>query len=336
MKTEIYGTIGPSCEKQEILEKMFAYGMTGMRLNLSHGGLDTCGAWMETIKKAAAKSQTVPRLLIDLQGPELRLGNFPEWELQEGARVRLLPAGCRREAEPGTIPIPAIAAGALKKDQKVLIDDGKILLIVEKGNCCRVERGGWVKPRKSIALPGSGLYPPTLTEGDMENIRLVRDYGITGVMLPFVRCAEDIRNLREALRKAGAGETKILAKIENRQGIEALPQMLPEADQIVIARGDLGNDLPLWELPVVQNKIAAICQNAGTPFMVVTQMLASMETCAVPTRAEVSDIFRAVAEGAQSVMLTGETAAGKYPAEAMAYMCNTVRAAEQYLEDAAT
>lgn len=336
MKTEIYGTIGPACEKPEILEEMFVSGMTGMRLNLSHGGLDTCGAWLEIIRQAAEKAKAVPKLLIDLQGPELRLGDLPERELLEGAWVQFVPVEEGREADPETIPVPAMAAEGLKKDQQVLIDDGKILLIVERGNLCRVIRGGVIKPRKSIALPGSGLYPPTLTKKDMENIRCIQEYGITGVMLPFVRNAEDIRNLRKALKDAGAEGTEVLAKIENRQGAEALEQLLPEADQIVIARGDLGNDMPLWELPGVQSRIAKACRKEGKPFMVVTQMLASMEERAVPTRAEVSDIFRAVAEGAKSVMLTGETAAGKYPAEAMAYMCNTVKAAERYLENTAT
>lgn len=336
MKTEIYGTIGPACEKPEILENMFVSGMTGMRLNLSHGGLDTCGAWLDTVRQAAEKAKAVPKLLIDLQGPELRLGELPERELLEGTRVQLLPAEEGREPDLGTIPVPDMAAEWLKKDQQVLIDDGKILLLVERDHLCRVIRGGVLKPRKSIALPGSRLYPPTLTKKDVENIRCIREYGITGVMLPFVRNAEDIRNLRRALKDAGAEGTEILAKIENRQGAEALQQLLPEADQIVIARGDLGNDMPLWELPVVQSRIAKACRKAEKPFMIVTQMLASMEERAVPTRAEVSDIFRAVVEGAKSVMLTGETAAGKYPAEAMAYMCNTVKAAERYLEDTAT
>ena len=149
-------------------------------------------------------------------------------------------------------------------------------------------------------------------------------------MLPFVRSAEDLIELRQELQEADAGELEVFAKIENLEGVAHLEELLPFADQIVVARGDLGNSMPLWELPVVQAKIAETCRLAGKPFLIVTQMLASMEEHPFPTRAEVSDIFRAVSEGAASVMVTGETAVGKYPAEAIRYLVNTVRAAEGY------
>ncbi len=197
---------------------------------------------------------------------------------------------------------------------------------------CRVLRGGTLYGGKSIALPGGKLHPPTLTESDRENLRAAREYGITGVMLPFVRDSRDLLNLRQELRGAGAEDIRIFAKIENTDGVRMLSGLLPHCDEIVIARGDLGNAVPLWRLPVLQAQIAACCRAAGKPFMVVTQMLASMQQTAVPTRAEVSDIFRAAQEGAASVMLTGETAVGKYPVEAMEYLVKTVREAERYIE----
>jgi pyruvate kinase len=147
------------------------------------------------------------------------------------------------------------------------------------------------------------------------------------VMLPFVRGAEDIRNLRQALAEAGAPQLKILAKIENLAGVQALPEFLPLVNEVVIARGDLGNAMPLWELPRCQKQLSAACRAAGVPFMVVTQMLDSMHTRAVPTRAEVSDIYNAVLDGASSLMLTGETAAGQYPVQAMEYLVRTARTA---------
>ena len=153
-------------------------------------------------------------------------------------------------------------------------------------------------------------------------------------MQPFVRDREDLQAVRAALDEAGCSRVRLLAKIENRAGLERLPQLLPAADEIVIARGDLGNDMPLWELPAAQKRIAAACRDGGKPFMVVTQMLASMERSPVPTRAEVSDIFNAVLDGAASVMVTGETAAGQYPAEVIKYLVNTVRAAERYRDEA--
>ena len=169
---------------------------------------------------------------------------------------------------------------------------------------------------------------PTLTENDLKNIRLAARYGVTGVMLPFVRGKEDLLTLRRALDDAGAGHIEIFAKIENQQGVNALEELLPYCDHVVIARGDLGNAMPLWKLPGVQKTLASKCRQAGKPFMVVTQMLDSMHERAVPTRAEVLDIYNAVLDGASSLMLTGETAAGKFPAEAMEYLVKTGREAE--------
>ncbi len=353
-KTEIYGTIGPACAKAETLTEMFRLGMAGIRLNLSHTGLESCREWTELIKAAAKAAGKQPKLLIDLQGPELRIGELRQpVELAEGetavfvesgksgAGAASLPendlAGAGRDT--AAIPVPKPVLGAFKAGQEVLLDDGKILLQVlgqeeaakaKEGILCKVLRGGTLKSRKSIALPGVRLKLPVLTESDRRNIRSARSHGVTGVMLPFVRSAEDLIELRQELQEADAGELEVFAKIENLEGVAHLEELLPFADQIVVARGDLGNSMPLWELPVVQAKIAGTCRLAGKPFLIVTQMLASMEEHPFPTRAEVSDIFRAVSEGAASVMVTGETAVGKYPAETIRYLVNTVRAAEGY------
>ena len=214
---------------------------------------------------------------------------------------------------------------------KDLLDDGKLLARVDTAEpealVCTVVRGGVLQSRKSLAAPRADIQMPTLTTEDKENLAIAADCGVTGVMLPFVRGAADIRNLRQALAEAGAPGLKILAKIENLAGVQALPEFLPLVDEVVIARGDLGNAMPLWELPAAQKRIEAQCRKAGKPFMVVTQMLASMHTRAVPTRAEVSDIYNAVLDGASSLMLTGETAAGQYPVQAMEYLVRTARTA---------
>lgn len=370
-KTEIYGTIGPACATEEILTELFCLGMTGIRLNLSHTGLEECREWTDRIKAAAKGAGRQAKLLIDLQGPELRIGGLqqplelaegqmavfvgdgegggtapvPQPELAHGAAgggdlaAAHLPESAHGdigEEKIAAIPLPEAVLLALKEGQEVLLDDGKLLLkavragMPGKSVWCRVLRGGTLKPRKSIALPGVKLKLPVLTDSDRENIRCARSHGVTGVMLPFVRSAEDLKELRRELQEAGAGELEVFAKIENMEGASHLEELLPFADQIVIARGDLGNSMPLWELPVVQAKIARACRLAGKPFLVVTQMLASMEERPFPTRAEVSDIFRAVSEGAASVMVTGETAVGKYPAETIRFLANTVKAAEGY------
>ena len=214
---------------------------------------------------------------------------------------------------------------------QLLLDDGRLLVQVTAAETdaltCTVLRGGVLQSRKSIAAPGLTVPSPTLTEEDLQNLKIAKQCGVTGVMLPFVRGAEDIRTLRRALQDAGADGIRIFAKIENLTGVQALPELLPLVDEVVIARGDLGNAMPLWELPRCQKQLSAACRAAGVPFMVVTQMLDSMCSRAVPTRAEVSDIYNAVLDGAASVMLTGETAAGQYPVQAMEYLVRTARTA---------
>ena len=292
---EFYGTIGPACAQLETLQRMVEAGMTGIRMNLSHGPLSAHKDWLDIIHAVG-----IPQLLIDLQGPELRIG---------------------------TLPQPLV----LEPGQSLLLDDGRLLVQVAEADGaalqCTVVRGGTLQSRKSLAAPGLTVASPTLTEEDLQNLQLAGACGVTGVMLPFVRGAEDIRTLRRALEQAGAGQIRIFAKIESLAGVQALPEFLPLVDEVVIARGDLGNAMPLWELPRCQKQLSAVCRSAGVPFMVVTQMLDSMCSRAVPTRAEVSDIYNAVADGASSVMLTGETAAGQYPVEAMEYLVRTARTA---------
>ena len=318
---EIYGTLGPACADADTLERMFRNGMTGVRLNLSHVTLRQAETQVEALKTAAARCGKEPKLLIDMQGPELRIGALPQpLRLAEGETVR-----------PGTeLPLPREVLDALEPGQELLLDDGKLLLQCETDGRARVLRGGVLHSRKSVALPGKSVRLPALTESDRENIAAAMDYGVTGVMQPFVRCPADLRAVRAALDTAGGEKIRLFAKIESREGLEDLPELLAEADEIVVARGDLGNAMPLWELPAAQKRIASLCRAAGKPFMVVTQMLASMERSPVPTRAEVSDIFNAVLDGASSVMVTGETAVGSYPAETIRYLANTAREAESY------
>ena len=234
-------------------------------------------------------------------------------------------------------PKGKVAAAYWQMTQEVLLDDGKLLLRVteqtESGAVAEVLRGGVLRGRKSLALPGADLEPPTMTASDVENIRIAAFCGVTGVMQPFVRSRRDLETVRQALDENGGANIRLFAKIENQMGLERLPEFLETADEIVIARGDLGNAMPLWELPAAQKRIEAQCRKAGKPFMVVTQMLASMEQNPVPTRAEVSDIFNAVADGAAAVMVTGETAVGKWPVEVIRYLSNTVQAAERFLKE---
>lgn len=321
---EYYGTLGPACGSVQTLKEMLEAGMTGVRLNLSHGDLEENGHWIRMVQEAGRELHSQVQILMDLRGPELRLGKFKEEiQAEEGSWLILGDGG---------LPVPEEALAYMCLGDRILIDDGKVELETEAGaapsasGCrimARVVRGGIIKSGKSLAIEGKAVPMPTLTESDRKNIRAAVSYGITGVMLPFVRNKEDLLALREALKEAGAGEIQVFAKIENMQGVESIKELLPYCDHVVIARGDLGNAMPLWKLPGIQKRLARECREAGKPFMVVTQMLDSMHERAVPTRAEVLDIYNAVLDGASSLMLTGETAAGSYPAQAVEYLVNT-------------
>lgn len=329
-KVKIYGTLGPSCADPETLRLMLQEGMDGIRLNLSHTTLGEASDLIDAYHNAAAACGVCPELLIDLQGPELRIGRLAApIVLTDGETVSL-----------DAIPFPVELRAVLEQcpcGQEILLDDGKLLL--EKSSSpkasalqLRVIRGGRLESRKSVAAPGCVIPSPALTAQDREQLRAAKSYGVTGVMQPFVRGGEDLLALRQCMEQAGCGQLRLLAKVENMAGVEKLPELLPYCDEIVIARGDLGNSMNLWELPAVQKQIARRCREAGRDFMVVTQMLDSMIRNPVPTRAEVSDIFNAVLDGASSVMVTGETATGAHPVCTIRYLSKSVREAEAYLQ----
>ena len=320
---EIYGTFGPACTSLPVLTEMFRSGMCGLRLNLSHRSLAQSGEWLELARQAAESCGTALQILMDLQGPELRVGTqgLP-LELKEGETLPL-----------AALQLPAVVTERLLPGQQLLLDDGKLQVQVTEGEACLVLRGGTLLHRKSVAAPGLDIALPALTEDDLENLRLAPQLGVTGVMQSFVRGREDLLALRQALTQRGGERIRIYAKVENLQGLQNLPDWIDLADCVVIARGDLGNAMPLWQLPAAQKIVSALCRAKDKPFLVVTQLLASMEHRAVPTRAEVSDIFNAVLDGASALMLTGETAAGDYPAEAMTYLCNTAREALRFLQE---
>lgn len=312
---DIYGTIGPACDKWQVLKEMFELGMTGVRLNLSHTTLINAADQISELHKAAKACGKTAQLLVDMQGPELRIGKLEK------------PLVLREGEEYKGIPFPKCLEEQVKEGAELLMDDGKIAGFVlstgEKGITVKIHRGGVLNGGKSVAVVGQTVDGPAVTQQDFENLCHAKEFGVTGIMQPFVRSAEDLRQVRQAMKDAGCDDIRLFAKIENMEGVRNLESFFAYADEIVIARGDLGNAMPLWELPRVQKEIEAVCRKAEKPFMVVTQMLASMEHRAVPTRAEVSDIYNAVLDGASSVMVTGETAVGDYPAEVIRYLANT-------------
>ena len=300
---------------------MFRAGMTAARLNLSHASLAESAPLLDAFHRAAEAEGVTPRLVIDLAGPELRVGALREaLPLPEGGTVRLGDGG---------VPVPESVLHEARAGDRISLDDSALLLRVTERQAgallCAVERGGTLQSRKSLAVLDRELDAPALTARDRASLRDAGRFGVTDVLQPFVRGAADVRAVRAALRENGLGAVRVMAKIENRRGVERLDEILAAADEICIARGDLGNAIPLWELPRLQKELSRRCVAAGVPFCVATQLLWSMQERAVPTRAEVLDIYNAVLDGASGLMLTGETAVGRYPAEAMEYLVRTAR-----------
>ncbi|MGN0466570.1 MAG: pyruvate kinase [Lachnospiraceae bacterium] len=345
-RIKIYGTFGPNCNKKEILEQMIDAGMTGIRLNLSHTNLVDSKEWIENLKMASEKTGKKIDLAIDLEGPELRIGEV-DGKINVHQKDKLYLGAAQiddsfvdyssnlgekwMEREKNFIAIPKCLAEKLKVGQEISINDGIVKLVVdelESGTAvCTVKTEGEISSRKSISIDGVQVDNPVLTKKDFSNLAAAREYGVTEVMLPFVRGEKDIEEVRTVLKELDLDDIKILAKIEHQEGVQNIENIIGKADCIVIARGDLGNRFPIWKVPGIQKMISKKCREKNQEFMVVTQMLNSMIQNPTPTRAEVLDIYNAVLDGATSLMVTGETAVGKYPVEVIKYMTKIAKEA---------
>ncbi|MBQ9535209.1 MAG: pyruvate kinase [Clostridia bacterium] len=322
---EIWGTFGPSCGNTETIRRMFAAGMTGMRLNLSHCALQERADWVSAMHSAAEREGVRAELLLDLRGRELRSGRRDKpLPLTAGQTVELGEAGMRAPTELIERLLPGM---------HIFADDGRIELQVQADGRCTVLRGGVLQSGKSISAPECETALPVVAASDAASLASAGEMGVTGVMLPFARTADDVRELRERLLGMGLAGLRIYAKAESAQALAELDGIAAEAECIVVARGDLGGNISPVRVPAAQKHIAHRCAALGKPFIVATQLLTSMETSETPTRAEVSDIFNAVLDGAAGLMLTGETAVGSYPAEAIRWLHDAAAEAEKYLRE---
>lgn len=315
-----YATLGPSCCDTAALSALLRRGVTGFRLNLSHTPLAARTDWIDALHEAERKTGLRAQLMIDLRGPEVRIGSLPApLPLAEGAAVTL----------GADIPADGDVLDALRPGMTVLLDDGAMALTVVDGGVCRVTRGGTLTGHKSLTLEGVDLRRPALCEADLADLSQAAALGVNAVMQPFVRSADDLRVVRQTMAENGLANAELFAKVENQPGLDALPDWLALCDVVTIARGDLGSSLPLEQLPAAQKHIAALCRSRGKPFLVVTQLLHSMIDHPSPTRAEVLDIYNAVLDGADCLMLTGETAQGRYPLESADWLIRVAQEAEK-------
>src|SRR6201996_6223074 len=318
-KTKILATLGPASSSPDKIRALFEAGVDVFRINMSHTSHSLLAELRGAVRALEQDTGRPVGVLVDLQGPKIRLGTIPGGKrlLKEGDRVRLV-----RKVESDNdvdIPIPhAEVFAAMKQQHGLLIDDGRVRLRLfgVKGDSAEafVEVGGEIKDRKGVNLPDTLLPVPAMTQKDRSDLDAALNLGVDWVALSFVQRPEDVAELKKIV----AGRAGVLAKIEKPKALDSLPEILELADALMVARGDLGVELPLEAVPGKQKYITRLARTAGKPVVVATQMLESMITMSVPTRAEVSDVATAVFDGADAVMLSAETASGSYPAEAAA------------------
>ena len=321
-RTKIVATLGPASDSTEQLSALIAAGMDAARLNLSHGSHADHAARAARVREVEAEAGRPIALIADLQGPKLRIGALDEpMILVRGETITI----CAEEsAVAGELPIaPAVISDVLKAGHDVLIDDGLVRLHVEDVDAgrahCAVVVGGRISSHKGVNLPGVPLPIPSLTRKDIIDLEFALGLGVDYVALSFVRSAADVRDLKALIEQAG-GQARVIAKIEKSEAIEALDDILAETDAVMVARGDLGVEIGPALVPLLQKRIILKALERGKPVITATQMLETMIHSAEPTRAEASDVANAILDGTSAVMLSGETAVGEYPVEAVAYM----------------
>ncbi|MCZ8514083.1 pyruvate kinase [Paenibacillus filicis] len=335
-KTKIVCTMGPACDSVPVLKEMILAGMNVARLNMAHGDLDEQRGRIAKVRQAAAELNAPVAILVDIKGPEVRIGKLREssYLLKEGEDLTLTTEAIEGTAERIAVNYPELTKD-VKPGNRILIDDGLIELRVESVEGteihCRIVNGGVIKPRKGVNLPGVRTSLPGVTERDVEHIRFAVEEDLDIIAVSFVRRAEDILEVRGLLENQGAGHIQIISKIENEEGVDELEAILAVSDGLMVARGDLGVEIPVEDVPIIQKQMIRQCNQAGKPVITATHMLDSMQTNPRPTRAESSDVANAVLDGSDCVMLSGETAAGKYPVESVRTMAQIAERTEAIL-----
>jgi pyruvate kinase len=337
-RTKIVCTIGPATDTVPKLVQLGKAGMDVARLNFSHGTHDYHRQLVQRLQEAGKKIGRPFGILQDLQGPKIRVGDLPKEgvNLYTGNEAVFSTA---KKVQTGDIPVtlPTLHRD-VKPGEHLLLDDGLLEVQVEKvsGNriITQVVQGGVLLSHKGLNLPGTYLRIPALSKKDREDALFGVRLGVDYIALSFVRTAEDVKELRRLLDRSESGKKiKIIAKIEKREAIENFEKILPLCGGIMIARGDLGIETPAEQVPIVQKQLVARAREASIPVIVATQMLDSMQRNPRPTRAEVSDVANAVADHADAVMLSGETASGKFPVQAVKIMADTIRTMEDSVFD---
>ena len=333
-KTKIVATVGPASNTYERLGMLIREGVDVFRLNFSHGKHEEHLAVINTVRRLNKDLRTNVGLLQDLQGPKIRLGEVEggSVEIKGGDKIKLVCGESEISTATRLSTIYLGLARDVKPGDQILIDDGKIELKVlatdrDREVDVEVVYGGTIKPRKGINLPDSEVSAPSMTEKDIEDLQFGLAHDVDWVALSFARKADDIRFIKQLIAEAGK-TTRVIAKIETPDGLRNIDEIIAITDAVMVARGDLGVEVKMEEVPMAQKMIIEKCNRAGKPVIVATQMMESMITAPRPTRAETSDVANAVIDGTDAVMLSAETAVGAYPAEVIRSMVATIMSVE--------
>jgi len=339
-KTKIVCTIGPASESLEMMKKLIEAGMNVARLNFSHGDFEEHGNRIKNIRQASKELGKTVAILLDTKGPEIRIGKLKEEpiELVENEYLTLTTEEILGDKDRIHVTYKNLP-NDVTVGSTILIDDGLIgLTVVDIQGTeikCRIVNGGQIKGRKGVNVPGVKISLPGITDKDAADIVFGIEQGIDFIAASFVRKASDVLEIRELLEKHNASHIQIISKIENQEGVDNLDEILEVSDGLMVARGDLGVEIPAEEVPLVQKLMIEKCNLVGKPVITATQMLDSMQRNPRPTRAEASDVANAIFDGTDAIMLSGETAAGKYPVESvrtMARIAERTEAALNYRE----
>ncbi len=334
-KTKIICTLGPASRNEKTLEKMLLEGMNIARLNFSHGTHEYHRESIEMFRRVRDKLKLPAAIMLDTKGPEIRLGLFKDdmaVELADG-QTYVLTSRCIEGDENAASVSYKELPSELKAGDRVLIDDGKVALEVTEVNetdiICKVTVGGRISGRKGINIPHIHLNMPYLSKQDEDDLKFGVEMDVDFIAASFVRCKEDVISIRKFLDYYGGHNIKIIAKIENIEGIDNFDDILKHSDGIMVARGDMGVEIEYERLPGIQKKFIRKCYQSGKMVITATQMLESMIHSSTPTRAEITDVANAVFDGTSAVMLSGETAVGEHPALVVEVMAKIARQAEK-------
>ena len=332
-KTKIVATLGPVSSSKNVLLKMINAGVNVFRINFSHGDHKTHIKTIQLIKDINDEYKLNTAVLADLQGPKLRVGEVaPNTIIEVGKTIKFTNTKCVGNSTQVFMNYLKFAQD-VQVGERILLDDGKLILKVLNTNSkdtvnAEVIQGGALKSNKGVNLPNTKISQPCLTEKDLEDLQVALVAGVEWVGLSFVRHASDVIELKEVIRKSGY-EAKVISKIEKPEAVESINEILEVTDAIMVARGDLGVEVPMESVPLIQKMIVNKCHKASKPVIIATQMMETMIESLTPTRAEVNDVANSVLDGADAVMLSGETSVGKYPVQVIEVMSKIISHIEE-------